>query len=149
MRYIPPILIKFVMMTVIVAVALGIYGVSFGNIIVASILLTGISFLGDLYILPKIGNARTLMADFGLAFVMIWLLGLLLIDQPNGLAAVSFFAAVVILFGEMGYHTYMYEFILKERHMKTSDNGLGRARAMQAEFSSEFEIKREDVEEEK
>lgn len=133
------------MITAVVWVVLSIYGVSLGNIMLAGLLLSGLSFIGDVYVLPKVGNVPTLFADFGLSFIMIWVLGLILIERPNGLAIVSLIAAFVLMFGEMGFHKYMNELVLKEGNAKTYDNEIGRVRQMQAEFSSEFDITRSDA----
>lgn len=142
MRLITPLIIKFIMITAVAWVVLRIYGASFGDILIAGILLTGLSFIVDVYVLPKVGNLTTLIVDFGLAFIMIWLIGLILIEQPNRLGIVSFIAAFILMFGEMGFHKYMSELVLKEGNAKTYNNEVGRARQMQTEFGSEFDIKR-------
>lgn len=147
MKYITPLLIKFVMITTVLFFVLSIYGASIAEILLTSVLLTGVSFIGDVYVLPKVGNVVASIADFGLAFAMIWVIGLLLFDSPNQLAVASFIAAIVIMFAEMAFHKYMNELVFSRREMKTFDNEVGRAFKMQTEFGSEPDFTRPDARE--
>ncbi|MBO1915294.1 DUF2512 family protein, partial [Microvirga sp. 3-52] len=50
------IIIKFIMITAVIWIVFGLYGFSFGDIIVSSVLLTGVSYIvGDRIILPRFG----------------------------------------------------------------------------------------------
>ena len=60
---------KFIMMTALMWIFLSYFGFTFGNIIITSVLFTGISYVvGDLFILPRFGNGAATLADFGLAW---------------------------------------------------------------------------------
>lgn len=109
LKYVTALLIKFVMVTLVLWVVLGaFFNISFGDILITSILLTGAAFLiGDLFILPKYGNPIATIADFGLALLGVWLLGALLFEQPISLGAAAFLSAIVIAIGEFFFHMYL------------------------------------------
>lgn len=93
---------------VILFTILGIgYDVSFGNIILISIVL-GISayLIGDLLILPRTNNTIATTADFGMAFVIIYLMTDGLTVGGNPFAA-SLISAVAIGVAEIIYHKYV------------------------------------------
>jgi len=121
MKHLGPLLMKLLMCTAVVTIVLGlIYGVSFGDILFISIMLAGISyFLGDLFILPRFGNTIATIADFGLAFVTTWLLGIMVIERIIPLGTASFFVALILAIGEILFHRYMNSSILythNDRH---------------------------------
>ncbi|UOR11425.1 DUF2512 family protein [Halobacillus amylolyticus] len=114
MKYIQALLIKFVMMTAVLWFFLGVFfGISLMDILITSIALTVVSFaIGDLLILPNIGNTTATVADMGLAFVGVWILGSFLFETPVSLGTISFFLAVAITIGEFFFHGYMKKLIL-------------------------------------
>lgn len=117
MRYVLALLIKFVMTTVVLwGVLGGIFGVSFANILLISVLLTGGSFLiGDLFFLPKSGNIMTSILDLGLVLGGIVLLGNILYIIPDALWNASFISALGITIGELFFHMYMTNQVLVEK----------------------------------
>ncbi|MFD2925694.1 DUF2512 family protein [Halobacillus naozhouensis] len=126
MRYIKAFFIKLVMMTAILWFFLGVFfGISLADILITSIGLTIVSFIvGDLLILPKLGNMIATIADMGVASLGIWLLGSLLFEESVPLGTVSFFLAVAITIGEFLFHGYMKKMILKglsSREKTTTD----------------------------
>ncbi|UOQ94668.1 YndM family protein [Halobacillus shinanisalinarum] len=115
MKYIQALLIKFVMMTAVLWFFLGVFfGISFFDILITSIALTVVSYIiGDLLILPNIGNTAATVADMFLAFVGVWVLGSLLFETSVSLGTISFFLAIAITIGEFFFHGYMKKLILK------------------------------------
>lgn len=73
-RVVKALLIKFAMTFVILWLVLASFRiVSFSSVITTSIVLTVVSFLiGDLLILPRLGNAVATMADLALTWFGIW-----------------------------------------------------------------------------
>ncbi|GGA46814.1 hypothetical protein GCM10007416_19980 [Kroppenstedtia guangzhouensis] len=116
LRYVTGLLIKFVMTVVISWLVLGaFFGISFPAILTASVVLTGVSFLiGDLLILPKFGNAVATIADLGLVWLGIWVLGSFLFEQAVSLGAASFMSAFFIAIGEILFHKYMKNQVLMD-----------------------------------
>lgn len=116
MKYIPTLLVKFIIITAVLWTILGfMFEVSFANVLITSIVLTGASFIiGDLYVLPKIGNVGAAMVDFVLALGGIWMLGLFLFDEPSiRLGTISLVSAVGISLGEILVHWFMAKQLTK------------------------------------
>lgn len=134
MKYIKAFLIKFIISTAILWVILGIFSdTSFNAILTTSLILTAISFIGDIFILPNIGSFTAITADFALAFVTIWIIGeYLFYDAFGGIAA--FFSAVMIAIGEIFYHRYIKNQVLNEENNR-SPNSRNR---LQTETSEEL-----------
>lgn len=114
MEHIKALLIKFVLCTAMLFVVLGLFfGVDFGEVLTISVVLTGASyFIGDLWILPKYGNVSATIADFGLAFIVLMLLGGAIIDDAIPLFAASLISAAAIAIGEAFFHNYMANQVL-------------------------------------
>ncbi|SDI53647.1 YndM family protein [Natribacillus halophilus] len=108
MKYLAGIGIKFIMMLGIIWIVLGgFFGVEFANVLAISVVLTVISFLGDVFILPGIKDVTAAIADFFIAWAGVWLLGAWFIEAPMALGFASFFTAIVLTAAEIFYHMYM------------------------------------------
>ncbi|MCU9613573.1 YndM family protein [Caldibacillus lycopersici] len=116
MKHLRALLYKFVMILAVLSIILGfVYGVSFGEILTISLILTIAAYvIGDLFVLPKAGNLTATIADFGLAFFGIWLLGSMFIDETIRLGVASFLSAVLITVGEIFFHAYLVRSVLNE-----------------------------------
>ncbi|WP_404451774.1 YndM family protein [Virgibacillus necropolis] len=137
MKYITALLIKFVLITAVLWFILGVqFEVSFANILITSLVLTGASFIiGDLYVLPKIGNIGASMVDLVLALAGVWAIGSILYAEPIPLGTASLLSAVGIAIGELLVHWYMKkQFITGEATMPGYYD-----RELQTEFSDELE----------
>ena len=143
MKMIRPLILKFIMIMAVLWIVLGLYGVSFINILLTSVVLTGVSFIGDLFILPKIGNVAATIADFGLAFVMIWLLGSALFTPSIRIGMASLVSAAIITVGEYLFHKYLQKQIFTEEKISTGENlNSYNQQNMQTEFGLENDIKK-------
>ena len=143
MKTMTALIIKFVMITVVLWVVLGLYGVSFAHILLTSVLLTGVSFIGDMFLLPRIKNIAATIADFGLALVMIWLVGTYFYDQPVRLGMAAFISAILIAGGEFVFHKYLQKQIFTdEKVVPEKDIRSYQKDNLQTEFGSEYDIKK-------
>jgi hypothetical protein len=108
--------IKGVMTLVILYLVLGVgYGAGFGDVLILTLLLGIISYVaGDLLVLPKMGNVVATIADFGLALLLIWGVGAMLMNENESLGMGAFFAALLIALGEWMFHSYMTKNILHD-----------------------------------
>ncbi|HDV8361447.1 TPA: YndM family protein [Bacillus cereus] len=117
MKHIVALLIKYTAVTAVLLVILGIFqGISIPRVLLISLFLTGTAYLiGDLFILPKYGNAIATMADFGLSFFGIWLLTSLFtnLDATHNIGFSSFLAALIIGGIEVFFHIYMQKLVLR------------------------------------
>jgi Protein of unknown function (DUF2512) len=148
MKFLSSLLIKFVMVTAVLWIVLGMFGVSFGNILFTSVLLTVISLTGDILVLPRIGNVAATIADFGLALVLIWLVGSFIYEQPVRVGMAAFVSAIVIALGEFLYHKYLQnQFFTDEKPTPENDFISNRKDNLQTEFGSEYDIQKPTEEE--
>lgn len=138
MNHVKALLIKFIMCTAVLWIVLGVlYNVTFGDILTIGLLLTGVSYIvGDLLILPKLGNQSATIADFVLAFFGTWVLGAMLIEHPIPLVTASFISALLITIGEYFFHRYMDNHVLDEDQ---DDRSYNRHQDLQTEYSQELD----------
>ncbi|RLL43580.1 DUF2512 family protein [Oceanobacillus piezotolerans] len=102
--------IKGVMTLIVLYLVLGLsYGMSFGNVLLVTLVLGLVSYgLGDLYILPKSSNVTATLADFGMVFLIIWLLGMAVTDLSLGtISQQALISALVMAAGEFIFHIYI------------------------------------------
>ncbi|UOR13961.1 DUF2512 family protein [Halobacillus amylolyticus] len=115
MGHVKALSIKGIMTLVVLYVILSLgFGISFINTLILTIVLGAASYvLGDLYILPKTNNITATMADFGVTFLIIWLLGIALTGMELGtMAGAAAITAVVIALGEYFFHFYISKKLL-------------------------------------
>lgn len=126
---------KFIVIGVITFSIFGIFNetASMGRLLVMSLLITGITFIGDLFVLPKIGNWKASVADFGLFFVLYWSLATFFIGGPVPMVLTSLAAAFFSAISDAIIHIYMLEKIFGRTYKKqiTFSNEL------QTEFAEE------------
>lgn len=129
--------IKLVINIIVVFSIFGIfYDASLVDLFVISIITTAVAyFVGDLFILPRTGNIIASIADLGLAFLTLALLGSILIETDMPVFTASMFAAFFIALTEPLLHVYMKE---KGEAAKSKSNPL-RSRKLQTEFAEETE----------
>lgn len=102
--------IKGLMTILVLYLILGLgYGFSFGNVLLITVILGVLSYwLGDLTILPRTSNGTATMADLGMAFLVIWLLGMGLSNLSVGtLAGAAIISAAILALGEYFFHQYI------------------------------------------
>lgn len=122
MEHLRAFLIKFIVSLALMYIVLGlIYDVSFSNIFVITLVLGVASYsLGDMAILPRSNNFIATIADFGLAFLVIWLFGNILWILGDNIGGASIFSAALIAsvgiaIFEFFFHMYVAKF--RESHV--------------------------------
>lgn len=140
--YMKSLLMKFVMITLVLWVVLGIfYDVSIPDILVTSVVLTVLGYVGDVFILPKIGNVWASISDFVLAYAVIYLLGSTIYEQPIALGSAAFISALLLMMGELYLHRYMNTTIFEPRKSKPGEKiGYYNRTNLQTEFAEEVDI---------
>src|SRR5699024_6562304 len=100
--------------TIIISSIFGIfYNVSIGSLFGISLFVTGATYLiGDLLLLPRVGNVIASVADFGLVFALIWVLSSLFIEVTMPIVIASLAAAFFVACCEPLFHAYMIECVL-------------------------------------
>ncbi len=102
--------IKGIMTLAVLFIVLGLmFGMSFANVLLITVVLGLVSyFAGDLYILPKTNNVTATLSDLGMAFLVIWLLGVAVSSIGAGtLAGAAVITAVLLAVGENFFHDYL------------------------------------------
>lgn len=117
MKYLEAILIKFAMVFSVLFVILGIaYEVEVFEIFILSLIITAVGFIGDLTIYPKTSNKVATGGDFVLVFLIVWLGGLWLINNPDfSLVMPAIYSALLIAVGEWFFHIYLTKRIWEQK----------------------------------
>jgi len=111
------------------------YGVTFGEILTTSIILSALSFAGDVFILPRVGNVIATIGDFILAMAGIMIIGANLFITPIPLETVAFISASFLTGGEIFFHMYMRA----EFYNKNKEQGDVLAHQLQTEHAEEID----------
>ncbi|OCA82832.1 MULTISPECIES: DUF2512 family protein [Bacillaceae] len=116
-HHLTAVLIKFVALTAILYIALGvIMDTPVTDILIMGVVLTAVSYiLGDLMVLPAAGNSLAVLGDIVLATLLLWIMGNVMDNSAGALVnalAVAFFLGV----GEWFFHNYMQEKVLETRY---------------------------------
>ncbi|MFS0863190.1 YndM family protein [Fredinandcohnia sp. 179-A 10B2 NHS] len=140
MNHLKAIGIKFIITSIVVLSILSIFGdATIGELLFISLLLTGLAYvIGDLFILPRMGNLVATIADFGLAFFSLWALGYLFLERTSALITASLFASVFIALSEALFHAYMENKVFRKNDEKQSSQHL--RPSYQTEFAEENEV---------
>jgi uncharacterized membrane protein YobD (UPF0266 family) len=105
-------LATFVLLYLILA---GVQGITFGDVFLISLLLGAIAYvLGDLILLPRTSNTLAALADFGLAFILIYFMSDGVTDGGPYLTR-SVLAALALMVFELFFHRYVVRNILPKR----------------------------------
>src|SRR5690554_1155375 len=108
MKHIKALAIKFISCLALLYVILGLfYGMSFGNVFLISFVLGVAAYiLGDLFLLPRTSNMIATATDFGLAFVIIWLMSRNMLFRDN-IFPMVFIASLGVAVFEYFFHQYI------------------------------------------
>ncbi|MFD2922156.1 DUF2512 family protein [Halobacillus naozhouensis] len=110
MEHVKALAIKGIMTLVVLYLILSLgFEVSFINMLILTAVIGAVSYpLGDLYILPKTNNMTATMADLGVTFIIVWLLGFVLTGMDLGeMAWAAAISAIAIAVGEYFFHFYI------------------------------------------
>ncbi|WML52849.1 YndM family protein [Neobacillus sp. PS3-12] len=111
-------LLKFISNYLAFSIGLDLFfNADFIEIATFSLLLTIVSYLiGDRILLPRIGNRNTLVADFFLAYVSVWIFGPTVLNGYLQIAWGSIISAFIITGAEALIHMYMLKNLRIERN---------------------------------
>jgi len=126
MDYIRVMIVKFIGIGIL---TFSLYGIFFHativNLLLMTLVVAGITFIGDLFILPRINQAVAAVGDFALLFLVYWALGNLVVESTVSLLLPALAAAYFGTLLESIYHIYVMDRI----HESTST----------ATFSTDFQ----------
>lgn len=101
-------IVKFLATLAFLTIILGFgYGLALGNVFLISLVVGGLAYLiGDMLILPRTNNTVATIADFAIAFVVVFIMTDFFTAGVNVLTA-SFVSAVALSVFEIFYHQYV------------------------------------------
>lgn len=139
--YMKALLMKFVTITAVLWVVLSlIYDVSFTDVLITSVVLTAVGYVGDVLLLPRIGNVWAAISDFVIAYAVIYFVGSYLYEQPIALGTASFISALIIMVGELWLHRYMHTNIFEPKKSNPDEKtGYYNRTNLQTEFAEEVD----------
>ncbi|TCN27118.1 YndM family protein [Mesobacillus foraminis] len=142
MRHLTAMAIKFVSSLVLLYVILGLFfGMSFTNVFLITLALGIISYiLGDMMILPRTSNTVATLADFGLAFLLIWIMSQNLTDGDN-----TFWPSLIAALGVTLFEYFFHKYINKNVVNAASDGQQLGNLQYQTEASEELAVVKPDV----
>lgn len=150
MKYTIPLLIKFILITLVLGVVLWMFGMSFMNILYLSVMATVISLVGDFFILPRYGNVAATIADFGIVFFVVLFGSAFLLGGVDRVGWAAITPAVLIALTEAFLHKYLRKQIFEDEYPRIDAvydrfDGVERLDAadlehLRTEFSNEFDI---------
>ncbi|MCM0648242.1 YndM family protein [Clostridium swellfunianum] len=116
MKHISDLLIKFIMVTLVLEVILGMMtNLALSNILIISLAVTILAYIiGDLLILPPTNNTTATIADIGLALAVIYMFNFLWNTREISFVD-ALIAAAVIGSGEWFFHKYVANNVIKKR----------------------------------
>lgn len=127
MKHLWAMVIKFIASFVLLFLILGMgFDLSFQNVLLITFILGAVSYvLGDSFILPRTNNTIATIADFGVSFVVIWLILASISDNGANIFWASLIASVGVALFEYFFHKYMAKNVLNnneptERKRKNS-----------------------------
>lgn len=106
MNHVIAIVIKFVTGIIAYTLALDLFfDATWVDIVTFSLLMTIVTYLlGDIILLPRIGNGNSLIADFLLSYMLVWIFGSVLLDNYIQIGWGSIISATIIVIGEVIVH---------------------------------------------
>jgi hypothetical protein len=142
MKHVKALAIKFVSSLVLLSLILGLlYDMSFSNIFLITLVLGVAAYvIGDLLILPRTNNTVATIADFGLAFLIIWLMSRSLTYGDNHFS-MSLIAALGVALFEYMFHKYVANNVIPNKGGQQQTRPL----QYQTEASEELAPVRQDV----
>jgi hypothetical protein len=142
MKHVKALAIKFVSSLVLLSIILGLfYDMAFRNIFLITLVLGVAAYIiGDLLILPRTNNTVATIADFGLAFLIIWLMSENLTYGDNHFS-MSLIAALGVALFEYMFHKYVANNVLPNTGKRQQTGQL----QYQTEASEELTPVRTDI----
>jgi hypothetical protein len=116
MKHVRALAIKFISTLVLLYIILGVFNdVAFRNVFLISLVVSIAAYLiGDMFILPRTNNTIATLADFGLAFAIIWFMSENL-TYGDSMLGEAFTSALALGLFEFMFHRYLANNILPDQ----------------------------------
>ncbi|WP_044640732.1 YndM family protein [Risungbinella massiliensis] len=138
MRPVTLLLVKFVSCMVAFAIGLDIFfDATIVDIVSFSLAVTIISYIGDKIILPRFGNRDTIVVDFIMTYMSVWIFGSVLLDNYVQIGWGSVIAATIVTTSEVFVHRYVLGQEPAEQRNEALQTGFNPNLAFGTEFAEE------------
>ncbi|HWL25192.1 MAG TPA: DUF2512 family protein [Ureibacillus sp.] len=139
MQYTKAFFIKVALTVGTLAIVLGLFfNVSLVDSILTGIVLTIIAFIGDMFVLPKVGNMIAAGIDLVLTFLVVWVFGSYLFDVDSvTLLSAAVLTSLFIAAGELYYHRYLRDHVFENVDFPNNNSRVHHQ--LQTEFSEDFD----------
>ncbi|MBT2600758.1 MULTISPECIES: YndM family protein [Oceanobacillus] len=118
MRYIGALFLKFLITLFTLWIVLGfIYGNLFSSIFLLSMIVATITYIGDLFILPKLSSQTAVITDFILYWAVLWLASIIIISEMNSIGIATLISAIALSLIEIYFHRYMLNDVIRQKKM--------------------------------
>ncbi|MGP3561257.1 YndM family protein [Geobacillus sp. BK01] len=141
MRHLLALALKYLLTTTVMFAILPLFlRISSAELLWFSLWVTLIAYaLGDLYVLPRLGNVSATIADFGFVFVATWIgIGAFYDVAGGAIVSAAFFSALLAALGELLFHGYVLRFVVGQ-HGEEGAPLIGRQ--WQTEAAEEFDVR--------
>lgn len=117
------------------------FGISFQTVVFISLIMSVTGYLlGDLFILSKTNNTLATLADFTLAFALIWITLDMFTDNPGAIFWGTVFAVSGLTMFEYFYHKIVAISVLKKHQIhEVKEPVINPAYSLQTEASEELD----------
>ena len=137
MHYTKAFFIKLAMTLVFLFIVLGLFfNASLASILIISAVITVLGFVGDVFLLPRVGNFIAAAGDLVLSFLAVWIIGSMLFENEIATFSAAFLSSLFICIGEMYFHRYYRDHVMEKVNPQKKYVHFGNLRT---EFSHDFD----------
>ncbi|MCQ6277104.1 YndM family protein [Bacillus sp. V3B] len=141
MKHVWALSIKFAAIGTVLFSIFGIFNIALPTLVIMSVVTTVIAyFVGDLVILPKLGNLVAILGDLILTFGLLLMMSYLFIDTTLNRVSASSFSALSITAIEVLFHLYV-----KKHIFTNSDESYIPTVTKSDQFATEFSKELKDT----
>ncbi|KGR76868.1 DUF2512 family protein [Ureibacillus manganicus] len=139
MQYTKAFFIKLALTIGMLLIVLGLFfNISIMDSIIIGIVLTFVAFVGDMIVLPKVGNMIAATGDLLLAFLVVWGMGSYLFDEGVSLLSAALLSSLFIGGGELYYHRYLRDHVFVNVDKPNNFSRVNHSHRLQMEVAEEF-----------
>jgi uncharacterized membrane protein YvlD (DUF360 family) len=108
MKFLTAFIMKWIALAVVLLIVYSaVYEAPVGTVLLMSIIFTAVSYLGDVFILPRVRNTTETIMDLVFSFLALWALGALMLGSEVPIITAAIISSIVIAVGEWFLHSYM------------------------------------------
>ncbi|WP_409288481.1 YndM family protein [Peribacillus sp. SCS-37] len=141
MKFMSALLVKFIISAAAFTIGLDLFfDASFTEILAFSFFNVVFTYiLADRIVLSRVGNWNTLLLEFSLSYLLVWVFGSVLLHSYLQVAWGSFISAGIITAGEVLVHKFFYSPVYLKQMKPETQPSINRGLLYGTEFSDELD----------